>query len=633
MIASRAKRASRARARNRAVAYIRRSTVDQPQSLGEQTKAIEGWAREERVHLVRTFCDDGISGADNESRPGFLEMHEFLNSSEDVGLVVCYDLSRFGRTSMEECYSSLFDLRKLGVAIRFVTGPSPTGQPMDGLMMAVKIMENRSFLLGVSLGSIRGSLARAEMGACTGGPAPYGYAREFRDGAGKPVRTLKPGEHGQTERGGAVFLVPGGADIVEAARNIWDWYYLEKVGLDAIRDRLAKQGVPAPRGGSWRTNTISCIVRNPIYTGRLTYGLRAQGGFHRVEKGKAVARSEDEAFRFDLVEEPIVREGVHPVLVSEGAIAAFRAWEQKSRARRQAAGPRPRGNRFSIDSDYFLSGLIKCGKCGYSFVGRSSRRGEYRYRYYVCSGQDGTASGRCERFAIPADDLESQVLSNIAAAWKDASLEALAARLLRGILFSAEVERIPERIVEFDRQLGELDKKMLRILDLPDEHRDVVSVKLREIKGEQALIRKRREELQAHQYHCNQAVALATILALFLSDFPHLWKSASPQERKALIACLVKELKVDQDAKEVHCAFWQVPRMELPHFLRILKTQETNTARTPEASEPCLRRSGSGGALAVGTTDPQPALSLPYEADDVERIVARLEGGRFAAAS
>src|SRR5262245_61733279 len=59
-----------------AVAYLRRSTDRQDQSIADQRAAIERHAREHGFTIVREYIDDAISGADTESRKAFLQMIE-----------------------------------------------------------------------------------------------------------------------------------------------------------------------------------------------------------------------------------------------------------------------------------------------------------------------------------------------------------------------------------------------------------------------------------------------------------------------------------------------------------------------------------------------------------------------------
>ena len=59
-----------------AVAYLRRSTDRQEQSIGDQRKAIEYHAAEHGFDLLDYYVDDAISGTSSEERKAFLKLIE-----------------------------------------------------------------------------------------------------------------------------------------------------------------------------------------------------------------------------------------------------------------------------------------------------------------------------------------------------------------------------------------------------------------------------------------------------------------------------------------------------------------------------------------------------------------------------
>ncbi len=62
------------RQKNRAVGYVRRSTDRQEQSIPDQKKALEAYAAEHSLRLVKFYIDDAISGTSTLGRKAFQQM-------------------------------------------------------------------------------------------------------------------------------------------------------------------------------------------------------------------------------------------------------------------------------------------------------------------------------------------------------------------------------------------------------------------------------------------------------------------------------------------------------------------------------------------------------------------------------
>lgn len=85
-------------------------------------------------------------------------------------------------------------------------------------------------------------------------------------------------------------------------------------------------------------------------------------------------------------------DGVHEPLVDEFTFAKAQAIlaERGKHARR-------RGNA----SDFILSGLLRCGKCGKAYIGMSANGNGGRYHYYACSGRQKYGPKACDGERLP----------------------------------------------------------------------------------------------------------------------------------------------------------------------------------------------------------------------------------------
>jgi len=564
-----------------AVAYLRCSSDKQPLSLGDQRRAIELWAAGRGITIVRWYTDDAISGASAANRAQFQKMIAEVEKQRDVANVLCYDVSRFGRTDTDEAGFYRFRLRQAGAEVVYVAETAVNGSETDDLLLPVLQYQKREYLRSLSRDTLRGLMGLAKRGAWCGGPAPFGYGRELRDRDGKPVRVLARGERAVTDDGSAVFLIPGAAREVEAVRLAWDMHWTERLGIDTIRDRFVAMGLLPPRGPAWRASTIRAIFLNPTYTGRASYGIRTKAKFFRATKDGSVARPKTASgiFEVDPTAEPIVVEGAHPVLVSPAATEAFRAWEQANRERRLRGDPHKRRNQYEVRSTFILSGIMRCGRCGYRFAGSTRRRKGNAYPEYICCGYSGCGAAFCTRFAIPQDDLEGRVLDEIERRWEvGIGADAVRARV------EAEIERklapaTPQDPQEIKRKLAAIDERMLAIVqNLSAEHADVANAALAHLKAARAALQRELTSTAEATEATEDAAAAAPVIAVLIARLADVLKKGAVPDRKAVLRAFVQEIVVQPVERAVDVTFWRLPRFAECHLLRTSEAPEIQRA-------------------------------------------------------
>ena len=82
----------------RAAAYVRMSTEHQQYSTENQACAIEAYASERGIEIVRTYEDQGKSGLRLEGRDALQQLlRDVENGQADFAAVLVYDVSRWGR--------------------------------------------------------------------------------------------------------------------------------------------------------------------------------------------------------------------------------------------------------------------------------------------------------------------------------------------------------------------------------------------------------------------------------------------------------------------------------------------------------------------------------------------------------
>lgn len=176
-----------------------------------------------------------------------------------------------------------------------------------------------------------GRISSVKEGKYCGNKPPYGYER------------IKL-EH---EKGWSLRPLPEEAEIV---RLIFNWYVYgidgERIGMFKIAKRLNDMNIPTQKGFEWNLSTISTILSNPVYAGKLRWNSRKV--VKRIENGNII-RSRPVA------KEYILSEGLHEPIISPELF-------EKAQLLKKENPPRPIGSLNTIKNP--LSGLVYCKKCG-----------------------------------------------------------------------------------------------------------------------------------------------------------------------------------------------------------------------------------------------------------------------------
>jgi site-specific DNA recombinase len=197
---------------------------------------------------------------------------------------------------------------------------------------------------------------RVRNGLVAGGNAPYGYRWENK----------------------ALVTVPGQAAIV--GRIFAD--YASGMGQRAIVRTLNADGIPAPSGRDWQQSTISRILAQPLYVGRI-----------KTEDGTVAAKHQP-------IIEPDLWERVEAIRNRRTVTP-----ENGGRRRGKTAGRQP-------DSKHLLTGgILRCA-CGSAMLPRKGRAGVERERY-VCRGRIEQGPDFCSQPSIRRGHVDAPLLATL----------------------------------------------------------------------------------------------------------------------------------------------------------------------------------------------------------------------------
>ncbi|HUU16383.1 MAG TPA: recombinase family protein [Sedimentisphaerales bacterium] len=596
---------SNTRQDSRAVGYVRRSTDRQEQSIPDQKKALEAYAAEHGLHLVKFYIDDAISGTSTLGRRAFQQMIGDAESpTRRFDIIVVYDVKRFGRIDNDEAGYYRYKLRTHGVEVRYVS-ENFNGDTTDDLLRPVKQWQARQESRDLSKVTIRGLLSKSDTGFWMGGTPPYGYDLRYENGDGKflfilrympdgskqlldkkgtLVRTLARGESLSISKRDHARLVPSDHERVKIIKRLFKMYAEQGKGYRSLADTLNQEGVPTPRGpewshiytGLWTDSTIRSILVNPIYAGDMVWNRRTDARFHRISKGQAVDRESVHGVRLvpNQKEDWIFVRDAHPPLISR---RLFEQAKQRLESHPKSIEQRQRISKLNTHgktwngqrSRFILSGLMKCSLCGYRYQGVTRVKGKKRLdgtqvktRYYGCGGYITKGKKVCQMNSIPQKILEGRVI--------DAVLDFYRPYLNKGghrKLAEAVKKQIGSEGKEFAaaRQRAQAEQEKIgkiinNLLDnITSTNREYVDRRLNELKQQRLQLEARLEELDQLSLSQAEIDNIVTDSMQFLSGLEFTLRQGLPQEKLVALRQCIERIWIDKPAGSIKLAIRLVP--------------------------------------------------------------------------
>ena len=471
----------------RVAVYLRISTDEehQPYSLGAQDQRLRSYvASQPGWSLVRTYQDQQ-SGATLE-RP---DLRRALADAQAgwFDLLLVYRVDRLAR-SVRGLAHILEELDGAGVAFRSATEPfdtaTPAGRMMVQMLGVFAEFERETIIDRVVAGMER----KAGRGEWVVGPRPFGY-------------TLPPkGTPGPRH----LIVDEDRAPLVGA---IFDMYARQKLGAQAIANWLNDHGHRTQRGKPWGHTAVLTMLRNRAYLGEVFF----RGTWHLAP---------------------------HPPLVDGDVFA--RAQEVLAERGEDLA------QRAGNSTDYLLSGLVVCDRCGKHFVGTAAKGNVYRYRYYTCWSRNRYGTSTCDADRLPAEELDDAILASLLATYRKRSVFVRAIRAA-GKDATAQRRAWADELAMVDAEIAKSEAAMRRYFDAFEngtmaearcaERVDALGSRIAELRG-------RRDELQDILDRPQPEAPSEETLATLREQIDRLMQDGPDSQRKAVMQALVGEVRV-----------------------------------------------------------------------------------------
>ena len=355
---------------------LSRDEDDELNSLRNQRSIIESYAISNGHEIIGESFDDNVSGMHFE-REGIAKIYEVVDAGR-IDAIVVKDLSRLGRHRVQ---TELFIeyLRGNNVRVLSATEGIDTFNENDDLIIGFKGLVNDFYARDGSRRVRTGYRQKQKNGIVI--TPPFGY---FKD-----------------KNTNQVIIVPESADTI---RLIYSSYISgmgfkaiarmlneqkhktpAKMQLELIGKRMPKDQEKILKKYLWDATMVSRILQEEAYTGTLIC--------HKSERNKI-----NKTFRYTEPEEQFRHENFLPVIIPRDLWEEVQFLIQQRKEQNVRAAPDQRIHRYS--------GLILCGDCGRSFLGKRIKLKAGDRVEYICSTYHRYGKEHCSAHAIREEFLD-----------------------------------------------------------------------------------------------------------------------------------------------------------------------------------------------------------------------------------
>lgn len=366
-----------------------RQSVDKKESISIETQINFCKKIIEDGEPYKVYIDKGYSGS-NTHRPGFEKMINDFESGLCTKLIV-YKVDRISRSILDFAdIVGILDKYKVKFASATETfdTSTPIGRAMLHIIMVFAQLERETIQNRIT----DNYYARAKKGYYMGGPAPYGFKKVAAVADGHKTSMYAPDE----------IQLPNLLKMFEL--------YLSNMSLGDISRYLNENGIPAAKGGNWESSKISRLLNNPayvkadadVYTYYASRGVKIENDiseFTGVRGCYLYGKRDRNARKYTNVEDHVLSLALH-----EGVLESSPWLRCQDKLNSNVQIGNSGQGKYS-----WLSGIIKCGYCGYSLVVVRSKD----YKKFYCSGH--RSYHLCNEFGEGknVEDIEEVVRSQI----------------------------------------------------------------------------------------------------------------------------------------------------------------------------------------------------------------------------
>lgn len=462
-------------------AYLRKSRADRDAEIrGEE----ETLARHKRILTelsekmqkpITKFYSEVVSGDIISDRP---VMQELLNDVE-VGMwtgVYVVEVERLARGNTKD-QGIVADAFKYSNTV--IITPTKIYDPQnefDEEYFEFGLFMSRREYKTINRRLQRGRIASVKEGNFVGGSAPYGY---------KKIKLSK---------GYSLEIIPDQAEIV---KQIFNWYCygvqqpdgtFHRLGTDAIAQKLDLLGVKPLVNAKWSKSTISDMLKNITYTGRVFFGQYKE--IKTSVNGNIVKKR---------VYDPshLVVQGKHKAIINDelfNLAAKIRGSNRKNTIPASSSLQNP------------LSGIVYCKKCG-ALMTRLAPNSRNKYSTLKCPNR------YCDNVSSPLFLVEHQLLKYLREWLRAYEVDN---KIIDFSPVSNEISLKLETIKKLEADISLLTSQLNRAYDLLEQEVYTIDVFKERQANLKSSIKKAEEQLCSYKNELNQLYELQNTQNLFV---------------------------------------------------------------------------------------------------------------------
>ena len=380
-------------------------------SIETQRTILRQFAKENQLHVMDEYVDDGWSGT-NFERPNFKRMMDDVELGK-INCIVTKDLSRFGREHVMMDYYLEFVFPEKKVRYIAVSDNEDTEKGLSDFV-PFKNLFNEWFAKDTSRKVKTALHAKFAAGQHICTYAPIGYKKHSE------VKNLLEIDEETRWIVEKIFdLACRGAGAAKITNILIDEQIPTAGWLNYTRyGKFAHIYAEAPeeKRYAWTISQVKCILKDEIYIGNSVHGKQTNISYKNKKK---IRKPQEEWFRV---------ENTHAAIISKDVFDQVQEQIASGRRKQQDG------------TTQIFAGLLKCADCGWAMSFGTNKQNTKPYSYFNCTSyrQFGKKHATCTAHYIRYDTLYTYVHARLMYWWQQAQADE--AKLTERILKAGDRE-------------------------------------------------------------------------------------------------------------------------------------------------------------------------------------------------